>query len=412
MNTAASTMGRDGRVLGLIGIGHGLSHFWQFIYPPLIIVWYAEFGTSYAVLGAILTLFSLSTGIAQMPAGVMVDRWGAKPILIGGLILSGIAFAAMGSATEIWHLMVLSAVGGIGNAVFHPADYAILNSSINPKRMGKAFSLHTFAGHLGGALAPATMAFLIALYDWRFGMWVVGALGIVAAIILMIQGGALKDEHHEADEKAQKKAKTAFSWKENVELLLSPAMTALFMFFLIATLASAGISSFSQVVNVQLHGVSLEAAATALSAFLFASTGGILLGGIAADKTTQHDLQATILFLVCAVIFAAIAVLPMSEVLLITLFAVAGLAHGMIRPARDMMVRALAPKGTAGRAFAWASTGMSVGGAVGPIMFGLMIDYGAITSVYWVIAAFNLVAILTVTSTRFVKRAPAEQPAE
>ena len=416
MNVASLSIGRDGRVLGLVGLGHGLSHFYQLIFAPLIIVWHADLGVSYAVLGAVLTTFTLAGGVAQMPAGVAVDRWGARPILVGGLVLSGLAFAAMGSVTSVWQLFVLAALAGVGNAVFHPADYAILNSSINPARMGKAFSLHTFAGHLGGALAPATMAILIGwgagLGGWRFAMWVVGAFGIVCAIILMLQGGILRDEHHEATDDTRKKAKNAFSWKENVELLLSPAMMALFMFFLVASLASGGIAAFSQVVNVQLHGITLEAAGTALSAFLFASTGGILLGGVAADKTSRHDAQAAIAFFTCAVIFALVAVFPMHEVVLIALFAVAGLAHGMIRPARDMMVRALAPKGTAGRAFAWASTGMSIGSAVAPIMFGIMIDMGAMSGYYWVIAAFNLLAILTVTSTRWVRRAPAEQPAE
>jgi MFS family permease len=190
-------------------------------------------------------------------------------------------------------------------------------------------------------------------------------------------------------------------------------MTMLFLFFLIATLASSGIAAFSQVVNVTLYGVSLETAGTALSGFLFASTAGILLGGIAADKTTRHDAQAAVAFLLCGVIFAALAIFTVGDITLILLFVAAGLAHGMIRPARDMMVRALAPRGTAGRAFAWASTGMSVGGAVAPILFGLMVDFGATAEFYWVIAAFNVLAILTVTSTRWVKRAATtEQPAE
>lgn len=415
MPAASSTLGHDTRVLSLIGLGHGLSHFYQLIFAPLIIVWQADFGVSYTLLGIVLTSFTLAGGVAQMPAGIAVDRWGARPILIGGLVLSGLAFAAMGSATSVWQLMTLAILAGVGNAVFHPADYSILNSSINPKHMGKAFSLHTFAGHLGGAVAPATMALLIGLGgDWRFAMWIVGASGIVCAIILLAQGGILKDEHHEATVDSAKKAKNAFSWKENVELLLSPAMMALFMFFLVTSLASGGISAFSQVVNVKLHGISLEAAATALSAFLFASTGGILVGGVLADKTTRHDAQAAAAFFTCAVMFAAVALFAMNEMVLVALFAVAGLAHGMIRPARDMMVRALAPKGTAGRAFAWASTGMSVGSSVSPILFGLMIDFGATAGFYWLVAAFNLVAILTVTSTRWVVRrtAPAGQPAE
>jgi FSR family fosmidomycin resistance protein-like MFS transporter len=279
--------------------------------------------------------------------------------------------------------------------------------------MGKAFSLHTFSGHLGGALAPATMALLVSLHDWRFAMVAVGAFGIVAAVILLAQGSVLRDEHDEADADARNRAKTAFSMRETLELMVSPTMITLFLFFVVTTLAGNGIASFSQVINIKLMGVSLETAGTALSGFLFASTAGILAGGVAADKTTRHDAQASIAFGLCGAIFAGLAMFVVSDTTLVLLFVIAGFAYGMIRPARDMMVRALAPKGAAGRAFAWASTGISVGGAVGPIMFGLMVDMGATAKVYWVLAAFNVAAIATVTSTRWIRRAvPAEQPAE
>jgi MFS family permease len=192
-------------------------------------------------------------------------------------------------------------------------------------------------------------------------------------------------------------------------------MMMLFMFFMVASLASGGIAAFSQVVNMKIQGVSLETAGTALSAFLFAVTAGILIGGVAADKTERHDWQATVAFVGSAIIFAALAMMVFSEGPLIILFILAGLAQGFVRPARDMMVRALSPKGTTGRAFAFASTGMSLGSASAPIMFGLLIDSGSPHAVYWLIALFNLMAILTVTSSRFVKLPdinPSVKPAE
>ncbi len=415
MTAAASTLARDGRVLGLIGLGHFLSHFYQLCFAPLILVWHESFGASFATLGAILTCFTLATGIVQVPAGMLVDRFGARAILVAGLILSGLAFAAMGLATSIPMLFALAAIAGIGNAVFHPADYAILSSSIDPARMGKAFSLHTFAGNLGGAVAPASLVFLITLRDWQFAVMAIGVLGFLVAAVLMLQGGILRDEHDAADAAAKKAASTAFGWRENLAFMASPPMVMLFAFFMVASLASGGIAAFSQVVNVKIQFISLETAGTALSAFLFAVTAGILLGGVAADKTTRHDWQATLAFLGSAVIFALLAVMTFSEAALIGLFILAGLAQGFVRPARDMMVRALSPKGTTGRAFAFASTGMSLGGATAPILFGLLIDLDSPHAVYWLIAIFNLVAIATVASSRFVKLPdinPAPKPAE
>ena len=404
MTTATpGTFAHDSRVLGLISLGHLLSHFYQLCFAPLILVWHTSFGASFATLGAILTTFTLSMGAAQMPAGMMVDRYGARAVLVGGLILSGIAFAGMALAPSIPFLFALAALAGIGNAVFHPADYAILNSSLNPNHMGKAFSLHTFAGNLGGALAPATVAYLIALHDWRFAVVAVGIFGFIVAAILLLQGGILKDERDGAGEHTQKTAKAAFGWRENVAFMTSGPMMMLFMFFLTASLASGGIAAFSQVVNVKIQDIDIETAGTVLSAFLFAVTAGILAGGVAADKTTRHDIQAAIAFLGSAIIFALLAMQVYSLALLLALFILAGFAQGFVRPARDMMVRALAPKGTTGRAFAFASTGMAIGSAMAPIAFGILLDMDSPHAVYWLVAVFNLLAIATVMTSRFVK---------
>ena len=401
--TTPSTFAHDSRVLGLISLGHLLSHFYQLCFAPLILVWHQDFGASFATLGAILTTFTLATGVAQMPAGMLVDRHGARAVLIGGLILSGVAFAGMALAPSVPLLFVMAAIAGIGNAVFHPADYAILNSSLNPNHMGKAFSLHTFAGNLGGALAPATFAYLIAFQDWRFGVVVVGILGFIVAAILLLQGGILRDETDGASETTRKNAKTAFSWRENVAFMTAGPMMMLFLFFMTASMASGGIAAFSQVVNVKIQMIDIETAGTVLSAFLFAVTAGILAGGVAADKTTRHDIQAAFAFLGSAAIFAALALQVYSEVVILALFILAGFAQGFVRPARDMMVRALSPKGTTGRAFAFASTGMALGSASAPIAFGILLDMDSPHAVYWLVAAFNLVAITTVMSTRFVK---------
>jgi FSR family fosmidomycin resistance protein-like MFS transporter len=398
-----STFAHDSRVLGLISLGHLLSHFYQLCFAPLILVWHHSFGASFATLGAILTTFTLSMGAAQMPAGMLVDRHGARAVLVGGLILSGLAFAGMALAPNIAAIFALAALAGIGNAVFHPADYAILNSSLNPDHMGKAFSLHTFAGNLGGALAPATLAYLIALHDWRFAVVAVGLLGFIVAAVLLLQGGILKDEQDGATEETRKKAKTAFGWRENVAFMTSPPMVMLFLFFMTASMASGGIAAFSQVVNVKIQAIDIETAGTVLSAFLFAVTAGILAGGVAADKTRRHDVQAAIAFVGSAVIFALLALQVYSVAVLIGLFILAGFAQGFVRPARDMMVRALSPKGTTGRAFAFASTGMALGSASAPIAFGILLDMDSPHGVYWLVALFNLVAIATVMCTRFVK---------
>ncbi len=390
MEAVATTSRHNTRVLSLIGSGHFLSHFYQLSLPPLLLVWRDAFGASYAALGTVITLFALATGITQIPIGILVDRIGARPVLVVGLILEAVAVIAMGFAPNLETLYVLAIIAGIGNSVFHPADYAILNSSIKSEHMGKAFSLHTFSGHLGGALAPATIIFLVALYDWRTAVMITGTIGVVCALIIYSQGGILRDEHSNATDK---KAETNSAGEEKastLRLMMSKRMILFFMFFMLASLTSNGVSSFSVVANVNIHEVTLVAASAALTAYLVASTSGILIGGYIADKAKEHHIIALVSFLGCTVIFALFALLKLPEIMVIGLFGVAGLLQGILRPARDMMVRAVAPKGSMGRIFGYVSTGIALGSGLAPVFFGWIIDQNETIWIFWLLSAFTL----------------------
>ncbi|NQV57723.1 MAG: MFS transporter [Rhodospirillales bacterium] len=395
MAGAAKLMSMDSRILSLIGSGHFLSHFYQLSLPPLLLVWRHEFGASFTALGLVITLFALATGLAQITAGILVDRFGAKPLLVGGLIAEGICIAAMGFANSLEAIYVLAVLAGFGNSVFHPADYAILNSSIGEERMGKAFGFHTFSGHLGGAVAPATIIFLTALFDWRLAMMATGMVGIAVAALIFTQGGILADEKTSlAKEKGQEASAidSPSTWK----LMLSRRMLYFFLFFLIASVTSSGVHSFSVVALVNVHGISLGNASTALTAFLFASAIGILVGGVIADRFGRHDTVAIIAFVVTGLIFIAVSQIGLEAALLIALFTIAGLSQGILRPARDMMVRAGAPKGAMGRVFGYVSTGIALGSGIAPVAFGWIVDQGASIWVFWLLAVFCVLGIAIV----------------
>lgn len=409
-DAATNTLLRDSRILGLIGTGHGLSHFYQLCFPALILVWREEFGVSYAALGAVMTLFSLGGGIAQVPAGMLVDRVGARPVLVGGLALTGCAIAGMSLAPDLWLLYLLAAAAGIGNSVFHPADYAILNASVDPARMGKAFSLHTFSGNLGGAIAPAAMAFLIALEDWRFAVTVTGGLALLVALLMLTQGHILQ-QRDRADKRAKDGAGGGDGAGRMLGLFVSKRMLLFVAFFLFGSLAGGGITSFSVVANSDLHQVDLATASTALTTYLFATALGILLGGVAADAAGKHEKVAVGAFLFSATCFAVLGAVMVPGAVLIAVFAVVGLVQGMVRPARDMMLRSFAPEGTTGRVFAFASTGIFIGSAIAPVFFGLLIDAGFAPWFYWLLALFSLFSVAIVLGQARMGRA-ARAPAE
>src|SRR5438128_5482070 len=179
------TFGRDTRVNLLLGGGHFLSHFYQLCLPPLFIAWQQAFDVSFAELGVAMAVMSAVAAVMQAPMGFLVDRYGARPFLVGGTLLMTMSIAAMGLATAYWQIVLLAMLSGLGSSVIHPADYAILSGSVNPARIGRSFSLHPFVGNVGFAAAPPVTAALMLLIGWRSTLLLVGLVGlpVVASIV-------------------------------------------------------------------------------------------------------------------------------------------------------------------------------------------------------------------------------------
>ncbi|MFQ5765773.1 MAG: MFS transporter, partial [Rhodospirillales bacterium] len=384
----------------LIGTGHFLSHFYFLTLPPLFPFLKEEFGISYAALGLIMAVASGTSGVAQIPVGFLVDRIGARLILTTGLVMMALGFGLIGLTSSYWVLMILVIIGGVGHSVFHPADYAILSSSIDQQRMGRAFSIHTFAGHLGSAVAPATIIFLAALWSWRAALVIAGVAGLLATLALATQWNSLHDDafagkKHEG--KTDLEAEEARSGaQEGLALLLSKPMLLFFLFFAMTSMTSSGMHSFSVAALVELHGTPLAVASAALTGYLFASALGILLGGVIADRTSRHDYVAALAFIVTGVLVIVVAAVPLNVVLLLAILIFAGLTQGVIRPARDMMVRAASPRGSTGKVFGFVSAGIAAGGTLSPILFGFVMDLGRPEWVFYLIAVFMAVALVTV----------------
>jgi MFS family permease len=399
----ATTARQDYRVLGVISTGHFMSHFYFLVLPPLFPFLKQEFGVSYTELGALMTAIYASSAISQIPVGFMVDRYGARVVLTFGLIMMALGFGAMGFAGSFWLLIVCGIIAATGNSVFHPADYAILNSSINPVRMGRAFSIHTFAGHLGSAVAPITVIYLAAQYGWRGACIGAGAFGIAVMLALTTQWGSLHDdaipkkkkEEAQADAPVEDQAEDS-TVKSGLGLLFSKTMITFFLFFMALSMTSSGMSAFFVSSIVALHEMPLQIASTALTAYLFCSALGILLGGEIADRTKRHDLVAAASFVVFAIVSLIIAWFNMPAFVLFMLMVLSGVGNGIIRPARDMMLRAAAPKGSTGKVFGFVSAGIAAGSAVAPIPFGYMLDIGKPEWVFYLMAIFMVVALVTV----------------
>jgi MFS family permease len=381
----------DLKVVATIGVAHFYSHLFILLLPPLFPLIRDDLQVSYLELGFILTGFAVTSAVSQLPIGFLVDRFGARKILIIGLVVESLCFVLMGFWSDYWVLFAAYLVAGIANGVYHPADYAILSASVRPERMGRAFSLHTFSGYLGFAVAPFTIILLAETFGWQTGLAIIGASGLLAAAALVYYRDYLR-EARKAPQSVDKKASSQAAWK----LLTSTPVLVCFAFFAMLALLSNGINNFSVAGLNLLYGIDLVIANTALTIYLAFTAGGILLGGYIADRTHRHNLVAASCFLVTSILMFIIAVMALPAMLLITLFAIQGTMHGLIMPSRDMMVRAVTPEGSMGKVFGFVSTGLNLGSVVGPIIFAYLLDIGAPQMVFFVISGLMLVSMTTV----------------
>jgi FSR family fosmidomycin resistance protein-like MFS transporter len=299
--------------------------------------------------------------------GYAVDRYGARRVLLAGLLLAGAAYVSIGLFPSYSWLLCASVLLGVANAVYHPSDYSILGAVIEPSRLGRAFSIHTFAGFLGGAVAPIAMLLMARLIGMNGAIMAAGALGFVAAVPLARARWLDRSMV----------ARTPGGAEASIPLrrLLTPAVLSLVGFFALLSLSSGALTNYSAVALVTLYGITLQTANLALSAFLFATAIGVLAGGFIADATKRHGDVAAAGFGGAAVLILAVGSVDLGPVLLVAAMGVSGFLSGMIAPSRDMLVRGASPPGAVGRVFGIVTTGFAIGGTVGPLIGGWIMDH-------------------------------------
>ncbi|MEL3892500.1 MFS transporter [Ferrovibrio sp. MS7] len=388
---------RDMQVMALIGLAHGISHFFQLVLPSLFPLLKDDFQVSYTQLGAVMTVFYVTSGLLQTPAGFLVDRIGARNVLLGGLGLYCAGILLYGLAPSFWMLFPIALLAGAGNSVFHPADYSILNASVNQTRLGRAYGSHTLGGNLGWALAPPLMAGAALLLGWRGALALAAVIGFATLALLLLGRERLAE-----DVNSKGRAQSAGGDKASLAPMLSLPVLVCFGYFLLLAIGLVAIQNFLPTTLDALHGTPLSLATIALTSFLLGASAGVMLGGIVADRGIPPGKIVVFGLLSAAALLLLVARFDLPALPMVAAIAAAGFLQGSTTPSRDLIVRAAAPKGASGRVFGFVYSGLDAGSALAPLAVGLLLDHGAPQHVLVLSAATFALTTLTVYGIRRV----------
>lgn len=384
----------DVRTIGLVSSAHSLSHFYQLVLPPLFPLLHFEEGYTYTELGSLVALYYLLSGLVQPAAGFLVDRVGPRPVLYAGIVLCVVACAGYAAVDNYIQFVAMAVLGGIGNGVFHPADYTVLSRNVSEARVGKGFSFHAFGGYVGYAIAPITIISLATAVGWREALLIAGLAGAVFLVFLITFGHSHIQTRNESDETVPQDAKS------HAALLLTPTIIGCFLFFCAAAMAQIGLQTFAPAALFNLYQTAVTVSTAGITVFLVAVTLGILSGGVLADRTKRHHLVA----IVCLIPPAVLVVLPawfeLTAVELWSMLAVIGFVFGLLIPSRDMIVRAAAPRHSSGKVFGVVYSGLDVGSALTPIAFGWVLDNDLAAWVFIAVGACFAIGIIAILLSR------------
>lgn len=391
-----SRLGGELSTIAAVGAAHFTSHMLQLALAPLFLFMRDDLQTSFVELGLILSIYFLCSGVGQVLAGVLVDRFGADRLLLGGMVLQGGATLAMGFAPRYEALLPLAALAGLGNSVYHPADLSILTHKVASARLGRAFATHVICGNIGFALSQLTSGGLGLAFGWRAALVVMGAGALVVALGLLTQRSALHVARHAPAGPSRAHAPGP-SFRA---VLAMPVVLIAFVYFVLTSIALAGVQGFSVVTLQEGFGASVMLAALSVTLYQFGNAAGVAVGGHLADRATHHHRIAMGGLGAAAVMGFAVALLHVPAEVTAALLAGMGFFVGLTMPSRDVLVRRATPDGATGKVFGVVYSGYDVGGLVGPLVYGRLLDHHEPRLVYVVAAAALALCMVTAFGVR------------
>jgi MFS family permease len=382
------------RLIAAVCTAHMMSHYYMLMLAPLFAFIRADFNVSYTELALALTVFNVVSGVLQTPVGFLVDRIGARVVLIAGLALSSVAYAVAGIVDSYWVFLAMYGVAGVGNTVFHPSDYSLLSHHTMPERLSQVFSFHTFAGMVGSAIAPITLLYMQSMFGWRGAYLGAASFGLLVLLVLILQSEPPAEPHAPRPSAKKRTEPVDTGWR----LLMTPPILLNFGFFVLTSIMNGGLNTYLVVALGALHGTPAAVGNMALTGLLTMNAIGVLAGGAISGRTSQHAaVVAASGLTVGGIVTAIVGLINLPTVLLILLLGFSGFCVGVTYPSRDMLVRSVTPPNAYGKVFGFVSTGFNVGASIAPIIYGMLMDHGAPREVFLLSAAVCVICVSTVT---------------
>jgi len=373
-------------VISLISAGHFISHFYVICLAPLYIAMSKDLGVGFAELGLITSGFFVAGATLQMPAGLLVDRIGAKRVLFVGMFLLSLSVTLAGLTNSYWTLLILFMFAGAGNCVFHPCDYVIMSSSIDENKLGRAFSIHSFSGSAGFFAVPLVMPLLMERTSWQTALFIIGVCGLVIVGVIFLFQKVLIDT-------ASRQKQPSGQLSRTRDALLTKRILSHFVYFITSSAATSALAGLTIVVLVSYYGVSEKLAGFILLAYLVSASAGVITGGFIADKTKRHNVVLVVTMLIATLVTGIAALGVIDFWACVGMLVIAGLTKGIVAPSRDLMVRNDAPPKLLGGVVAFVTIGFTIGNGTAPAIAGWLVDLGSPLNVFWFAAAMSLAAI-------------------
>jgi MFS transporter, FSR family, fosmidomycin resistance protein len=384
----------ESRLIAGVCAAHMMSHYYMLMLAPLFAFIRSDFGVTYTELALALTVFNVVSGLLQTPVGFIVDRIGARVVLIAGLTLSSAAYAMAGIAGSYWMFIAMYGVAGLGNTVYHPSDYSLLSHHAPAERLSQIFSYHTFAGMVGSAIAPVTLLYMQSMFGWRGAYIGASIFGLIVLAVIISQPEPASGFPHAGRSAA--KARTDgkdTGWR----ILVTPPILLNLMFFVLTSIMGGGLNTYLVVALGALHATPPAIANVALTGLLAMNAVGVLAGGILASRTRRHAVVAATGLTLGGIVTAMVGLFDFPSVILVMLMGLSGFCVGTTYPSRDMLVRAVTPPGAYGLVFGFVSTGFNIGASIAPIVYGMLMDHGQPRMVFLLSAAVSVLCVSTVT---------------